>query len=452
MSMSLTFLGGAETVTGSKTLIEHGRRRLLVDAGLFQGLKNLRRRNWDPVPLDLSSLDGVVLTHAHIDHSGAAPLLVRQGYRGRLYCSPATAALCRILWPDAAHLQEEEAERNNRRGTTRHRPAKPLFTVDDAERAIDQLHPVAEEAPFDVGHATLTLRHAGHIPGANSVLVEAGGRRVLMSGDLGRPNDPLHGPPLPPPAVDAIVMESTYGDREHDDVDTDDELAAVVNRTVDRGGVVVIPAFAVGRTQRILWHLHRLQAAHRIPDVPVFLNSPLADKATRVFAEHPEAHQLPPDEAEAVCGLPTIVRTVQESIDLNRRRKPAIIIAGSGMATGGRVVHHLMAFAPDKRNTVLFTGYQAAGTRGDRLVHGAKTVKIFREQVDIRCEVAVLHGLSAHAGASELIAWLGSAPRPPGQVYLNHGEPSGSDVLRARIEDELGWSAEVPRMGETIRV
>lgn len=448
--MELVFLGGAGTVTGSRTLLRHGRTQLLVDCGLFQGFKHLRLLNRRPVAVHADELDGVVLTHAHLDHSGAIPMLARQGFRGPVLCTPGTSSLCRILWEDAAHLQGEDTERANRKGYTRHHPAEPLYTAEEALRAADRLERVQLDEVTEVGDARVTLRRAGHILGASSALVEFDGQRILFSGDVGRLSDPLHGAPAPMPEVDLLVLESTYGDGRHEPVDVEEQLGRIVRETVARGGHVLAPVFAVGRAQRLLFHLARLKERGEIPDVPVFLNSPMANEAMDAFLAHPDGHLLTPEEADMLARLPIVVSRREESMALNHRRKPAIILAGSGMATGGRILHHLVAFAAQDQHTILLTGFQAGGTRGDRLQRGERELKIFGQQVLVRAQVQTLDNLSAHADADELLAWLRTAPRLPGRILLNHGEPSASDALRLRIEAELGVACMVPMHGEAV--
>lgn len=454
MSVTLRFHGGASTVTGSKTWVSDGRRDVLVDCGMFQGLKALRRRNWDAPPFEADALDAVLITHAHIDHLGWLPALVARGFRGPVFTTSGTAALASILLRDAAHLQEEEAERANRRGTSKHRPARPLFTVEEAERALEQLEVVRTHTAVRVVEGVeATFLDAGHILGAAQITLSLGGRRIHFSGDLGRADDPLHGAPDPlPDGLDALVIESTYGGRAHGEDDVEAVLGEVVRTTVARGGHVMIPAFAVGRTQRILYHLLRLRRAGAIPDVPVFLNSPLASKATRIFEDHPEGHALPPREARALADLPIVVEDREDSIALNRRKEPCVILAGSGMATGGRIVHHLMAYARDPRHTLLFTGYQAPGTRGDRILRGAPRVRIFGEDVAIRCEVAVLDMLSAHADQGELVDWVTASRVRPDRVFVNHGSPEAADALRLALAPHLPREPEAPWMGDAAEV
>ena len=445
------FLGAAGTVTGSKTLLNYGDGQLLVDCGLFQGFKNLRLLNWEPAPFDVRKLRTIVLTHAHLDHSGALPLLAKQGFRGKVFATPATIDVCRILLPDSGRLQEEDAEYLGRHRKSRHARPQPLYTEQDAERALELLEPLDFGDQLDVpGGFRLRLQQAGHILGAASVEVEVSGIRTLLSGDIGRPDDRLIPPAAPIGRVHHIVMESTYGDRLHGPEDPEEVLGEVIRRTVARGGIVVVPAFAVGRAQSLLYSIHRLKAAGRIPDIPVYLNSPMAIDMTELYHRHRRLHRLSFEECEGMCRAATMVRTVEQSKALTARRDPAIIIAGSGMATGGRVLHHLKGLAPDSRNSIVFAGFQAAGTRGARMVAGEPSVRIHGEDVSVQAEVVSLPGLSAHADANQLLSWLRTAEAPPRAVYLNHGEPAPADVLRQRIERELGWTAIVPRLGQRV--
>jgi len=451
MTTRLTFFGAAGTVTGSRYLVEAGGRRVLVDCGLFQGLKKLRERNWQPLPFDPKSLDAVVLTHAHLDHTGYLPVLVRAGYRGPIYCTAATRALIGILLPDSARIQEEEAEYANRRGYSRHRPALPLYTVADAERALELLRPVEHSRTVEVaGNLRLKFSLAGHLLGAVSALLEAGDARILFSGDLGRSDDLMMRPPAAPSAADCVVIESTYGNRRHAAVDAEQEFAAAIGPTLRRGGVVVVPAFAVGRAQLMLHFIARLKADGRIADVPVYLNSPMATDVTQIYHEHRIEHRLTDDECRVMCNAAKFVNSVEESKSLNERRGPMIIVSASGMATGGRVVHHLKAFAPDPGNAIVFTGYQAAGTRGAALTGGAERIRIHGGWVPVRASVSQLQGLSAHADADELVAWLRSAAEKPRKVYVTHGEPASAGALRQRIRRELRVAAAVPKHGETV--
>jgi len=449
--MHIQFLGATETVTGSKYLIAHGNARVLVDCGLFQGYKSLRLRNWQPLPVTAAQVRSVVLTHAHIDHSGYLPLLARQGFQGRVICTPATYDLCRILLPDCGYLLEEEAEFNNRHGTSKHHPALPLYTREDAVRSLKLFKPVKTGVDFEAAPGLAgRFWPSGHMPGSSLVRLEADGRSILFSGDLGRPNDMLLKPPAPPPQADYLVVESTYGDRAHVAADPLDKLAEVINRTSARGGVLVIPSFAVGRAQALMYCIHLLKQRGLIHHLPVYLNSPMAASATEVFQKHLGELRLSRAECQAMTEHVQVVQSADESRILNARKGPMVIIAASGMATGGRVVHHLLAFAPDKRNTILLAGYQAGGTRGAALAAGAKYLRIFRQDVPVRAEVAQLDHLSAHADANEIIAWLRQSPRPPRRTFITHGEPAASDALRQRIERELGWDCHLPYYTEDV--
>jgi metallo-beta-lactamase family protein len=449
-TMRLTFLGAAGTVTGSKYLVEAGRTKILVDCGLFQGYKQLRLRNWSPLPVAASEIDAVVLTHAHLDHSGYLPLFVKNGFRGAVACSNATSDLCEILLPDSGYLQEEEAAYANRRGFSKHKPALPLYTVEDAKRSLEHFAPVA----FDVdatlpGGVALRLRHAGHLLGASLVELRYAGETLLFTGDLGRPNDPIMTAPVAVTHADHLVVESTYGDRRHEQEDAKQRLADIISRTMARGGAVIVPAFAVGRAQLLLHLISTLKEARGIPDVPVFLNSPMAVDATRLYHKYRAEHRLTPAQCDALHTAATIVNTVEESKRLNEFRGPMIVISASGMATGGRVVHHLKAFAPDPRNTILFAGFQVGGTRGAAMVAGAESVKIHGEYVPVRAEVVNIDSFSAHADYVETLAWLRQFESPPKRTFITHGEPAAADALRRRIQDELGWDVEVPEHLQT---
>ncbi|HEU4560278.1 MAG TPA: MBL fold metallo-hydrolase [Longimicrobium sp.] len=451
--MRITFLGAAGTVTGSKYLVETDGRRIVVDCGLFQGLKELRERNREPFAVDPASVDAVVLTHAHLDHSGWLPVLVREGFRGPVHCTPATADLAEILLADSAHLQEEEAEFANRHRISRHQPALPLYTVHDAERAVSLLR--TSEWGTDVelgGGASARFRRAGHMPGAASVSLTIGGKTILFSGDLGRPGDALLPDPEPASACDWLLVESTYGDRRHPTGDPGDELAEVIRSTAANGGVVLIPAFAVGRAQELMYHVHRLKQAGRIPDIPIFVDSPMAARATAVFLKHPDSMRLTPDEYTTITSGVKAVGSVEESKKVDRMSFPRVIISASGMATGGRVLHHLKVFAGDPRNTVLFAGYQAAGTRGAQMVAGAREVKIHGEWVQVRCRIEQLDGLSAHADYEEILGWLSTVPAPPKHTFIVHGEPQAADALRVRIRERLGWACTIPQHRQTVEL
>lgn len=450
---SITFLGATGTVTGSKHLLDTGRVQVLVDCGLFQGFKQLRLRNWEPLPLPVQALEAVVLTHAHIDHSGCLPLLARSGFRGAVYCTPSTAALCEILLPDAAHLQELDAAYANKKGYSKHRPALPLYTAADAAMALGLLEPVEFDEPFKLpGGLRARFTRAGHILGAASVAISVpGGPQVLFSGDLGRDVDVLMDPPETRPVADVVVIESTYGDRLHPTEDPMEALGAVVRRTIARGGTVLIPAFSVGRTQALLVILERLRAAGRIPDVPIHVDSPMAITTTELYARRLRDHHL--DRAACAAAFDGVhyARSSEASQALDQDGAPSIILSASGMATGGRVVFHLARFAPRPENTIVLAGFQAAGTRGAALAAGATQIKIHGEWVPVRAEVANISGLSAHADQRELIQWLAAGPRPE-RLFLVHGEPGPLDALRLKIQEELGWTATVPDYRESVRL
>ena len=449
--MELQFLGATGTVTGSKYLLRAGASTVLVDCGLFQGYKELRLRNWSALPVAPSSIDAVVLTHAHLDHSGYLPLLARQGFRGPVFCTAATHELCRILLPDSGHLLEEEAEYLNRHRLSRHAPALPLYTREDALRCLKLFKPVQFDSAWPLAQGLeARLSPSGHMPGSSFVHVDDGSRTVLFSGDIGRPDDLLLKGPARMEGADYLVVESTYGNRLHERTDVMQQLGDVINRTAARGGVVVIPAFAVGRAQTLMYCIHRLKAGRTIPDLPVYLNSPMAATATQVFRHHIGQLRLTPAECEAMARAVQVVETPEESQRLNARRGPMVIIAASGMATGGRVVHHLKAFAPDKRNTILFAGYQAGGTRGATIAGGAETVRIHGQDVPVRAEVAMLDTLSAHADAAEILEWLRGFSRTPRRTFVTHGEPAAADAMRQRIERELHWSCHVPYYLESL--
>ncbi|HEU4687433.1 MAG TPA: MBL fold metallo-hydrolase [Vicinamibacterales bacterium] len=443
--MQLSFFGATQTVTGSRYMLACGERRVMVDCGLFQGYKHLRLKNWARLPFAAHQVDAVLLTHAHLDHSGYLPLLVKNGFKGRIYATSATVELCRILLPDSGHLQEEQAQFANRHGFSKHSPALPLYTEKDAYDCLKKFRAVSfDEAVEPAPGVRATFARAGHLLGAASVRVQHDGKSILFSGDVGRPADPLMLAPAAPAAADYLVVESTYGDRTHAVLDPQTELRDVIRRTCARGGVIVIPTFAVGRAQLLLLLIARLQAAGEIPRIPVYLDSPMAIDATELFARFGAEHRLSKEEAATVGSIAALMRTAKQSKALDRIREPAIILAASGMATGGRVVHHLKVFAPDARNTILFSGFQAGGTRGAALVAGAPHIRIHGESFAVRAEVAQLQSASAHADADELIAWLRRMPAAPRRVFVTHGEPSASDALRRRIQAELGWAATVP--------
>lgn len=448
---TLQFMGAAGTVTGSRYLIESAGQRILVDCGLFQGYKQLRERNRADFPVPPDSIDTVLLTHAHLDHSGYIPALVRNGFRGKVICTPATLELCALLLPDSGFLQEEEAKHAKKYGYSKHDSPAPLYTGEDAEAALEQfvVHDFDKELEVGRGMRARFLP-AGHILGAAQISLDVEGTTVHFSGDLGRAHDPLMRPPQPLQRADVLVCESTYGDRQHASVDAEAEIAPIIRRVAERGGVVVIPAFAVGRAQGLMLHIARLRQRGEIPAIPVFLNSPMAVNATDLYHRFHAEHHVSDADCQAMYELATRVRSVEDSKALNQRSGPMIIISASGMLTGGRVLHHLEAFGPDARNAILLSGYQAGGTRGAILAAGAKRLRMFGRDIPINAEVVQLEGFSGHADADEILAWMGGAAPKPGITYITHGEPNAADTLRARIVRELGWQARVPEHLERV--
>ena len=451
MSVNITFLGGAGTVTGSKYLVRHDGKCLMVDCGLFQGYKQLRLRNWTPLSVAPNAIAAVLLTHAHLDHSGYLPLLVKEGFSGHIFASQGTRDLCKILLPDSGHIQEEDAEFANRQGFSKHAPALPLYTRQDALDALPFIKTVDFDRPFSpMPGWKVTYSAAGHILGASSILLEVAGRRILFSGDLGRPDDLIMSPPDKAPQADTVLIESTYGDRIHPQEDMLAELAPALQRVSKRGGVAVVPVFAVGRAQALLHAIHLLKLKGEIPSsLPVFLDSPMAVHTTHLFESHPGEHRLSRQDSHALTHSATMVNSTDESRALASRHGPMVILSASGMATGGRVLHHLAHYAGNHRNMIILTGYQAPGTRGGTLAGGARLVRIHGRDVEVNAEVVQLQSASAHADANQLLAWLRTLPQAPDQIYVVHGEAGPADALRSRIARELGWRAQVPEQGST---
>jgi metallo-beta-lactamase family protein len=451
--ISLTSLGGAGTVTGSKHLLECDGRRLLVDCGLFQGPRELRELNWQELSVDPASIDAVILTHAHLDHCGYLPRLVRQGFSGPIHATPATMDVARLILLDSAFLQEKDAEFANRHGLSRHRPALPLYTGQDAENALAQFTPVPFHDPYQLGAgAALRFRRAGHILGAATAEVRLNAQTIVFSGDLGRYGDETMVDPEPIEHADYVVVESTYGDRLHPNVDAQTVLRDVIDRTARRGGTIVIPAFAVGRTQSLLYHLWMLKMHGELELVPIYVDSPMATNATELLCAHMDDHRMQPLVCRDACAIATYVRDTDGSKALSASPMPKVIISASGMASGGRVLHHIKAFGPDPKNTILFAGFQAPGTRGRALVDGVREVKIHGNWVDIRAEVADLTSLSAHADSDQLLRWLRGFKVAPRHTFVVHGEPNASVALRDRVEAELGWRCSIPKMGQAQRL
>lgn len=453
--MKLRFLGAAGTVTGSRYLLSDDKHRLLVDCGMYQGVKNLRRRNWAAFPVDPSTINAVVLTHAHIDHSGYLPALVKNGFKGKIYCTKATYELCEVLLPDAGFLQEEEAKYAYRKKYSKHEKPEPLFTEKDARKALEQFEPLHYHKPFEPAKGMqVTFTPAGHILGSSCVHVSEAstGRTVVFSGDVGRQKDIIMRSPEPIHSANVLVCESTYGDRLHEDSDPEQTLSEIISRTAGRGGIVLIPAFAVGRAQMLLYVIHKIMADGKIPKLPVFLNSPMAIKATEIFCRHNKEHKLSIAQCELIDRNTEFVRTVEESIRLGAVRYPCVIISASGMASGGRVLHHLKTLLPNPRNSIVFAGFQAPGTRGDALVNGAESVKIHGEYWPVKADIHNLDSLSAHGDYNEILTWLEQGTIQPEKVFVTHGEPVASDLMRRRIQEKFGWQATVPDLFEEVEI
>lgn len=443
--MKLKFLGATGTVTGSKYLLTAQGKQILIDCGLFQGLKELRLRNWEAPPIKISEIDCIILTHAHIDHSGYIPRLVKMGFTGKIYCTHATFDLCKVLLPDSGFLMEEEAKYANKEGFSKHHPALPLFTLEDAEEALTYFEPVHYDQKLSLGKdITVEFRNAGHILGASMVIINDGKKTICFSGDLGRQDDPIMYPPTNPGEVDYLVMESTYGNRVHPESNPMDELADLVNEAYRKKGVIIVPAFAVGRAQALLYYLSELKKNHRIPDLPIFLNSPMAINVTGLYGDYSNICKLNAKECSQMQNVATMVKDPEDSKNLNLRSGPMVIVSASGMATGGRVIHHIKAFAPDPKNIILFTGFQAAGTRGEKMLSGAPTIRMHGQDIPVNAKILNLENISAHADSNELLQWLKNFKKPPQKVFITHGEPTAAATFQEKVVNELGWKAVVP--------
>ena len=449
--MQLRFLGASETVTGSRFLLETNDLTVLIDCGLFQGNRALRQRNWAPFPIHPHNIDAVLLTHAHIDHSGYLPALVKQGYKGLIHTTQATYELCKIMLLDSAHLQEEDAKFANKHGYSRHQPAQPLYTIEDAEKALDQFAPHDFNQPFALSpEFSVEFLEAGHILGAAIIRVKADSKTIVFSGDLGRPNDAIMNPPAAVDKADYVVMESTYGDRAQEKAkDPMRELGEIINKTVERGGTVLIPSFAVGRAQTLIYFIAQLKQKKKIPDIPVYVDSPMATNVSALFCNNSAMHKLNPTTCARVFDSVTYTRTVEESKMLDHMTSPCIIISASGMMEGGRTLHHLKYYIGNPKNTLVFTGYQAEGTRGQYLLSGGKNVRIHGSEYPVEAETAELSNLSAHSDSKELLSWL-QHMKEPKTVFLVHGELSSARGFAKNIDTYLGWKVVIPKHNQVV--
>ncbi len=458
MDPNLSFLGAAGTVTGSRHLLQIDGKHYLIDCGLFQGGRQLRQKNWDPFPFPPHQIDAVLITHAHIDHIGYLPRLVREGFHGPVYATDATCSLLEILLPDSAHLQEQDALYANKKGFSRHKPALPLYTRRDVEQTLPLLRPVRFRHPLKLDQLVVTWWPAGHILGSSWLQVEIptfnGGSIIVFSGDLGRYGQEVMADPHPGWQADYLILESTYGGRRHEETPIKDVLETQIQWVTARKGILLIPAFAVGRTQQVLYHIRRLQDQGRISDLPVFIDSPMAVEASHLYCRFGDDHNLDinllMDERQCPlrCSSTHFVTSVEESKQLNRMSGPAIVISASGMCTGGRILHHLKWRLPDERNVVLFVGYQAEGSRGRLLLEGAETIKIHGEYIPVRARIARVDALSGHADEDELLRWLATFQRPPSRTFIVHGETTASQALRDAIHQQLKWNTAIPGLGE----
>lgn len=443
--MKITFLGATRTVTGSKYLLTVDSQKILVDCGLFQGHQEIRSRNWDPFPIDPAEIDAVILTHAHIDHSGYLPRLIKKGFKGNIYSTHGTQDLCAILLPDSGYLQEEDAYRANKYGYSKHKPALPLYTREDGTRAIERFVPLNFNKPCALSESlSFTFLPAGHILGAAMLQFHYHDKTILFSGDLGRPHHLIMMPPAIVTHADYLILESTYGDRLHDSINPLNELEKIIHNTLTQQGSIIIPAFAVGRAQDLLFLLSQLKDAQRIPKIPIFLDSPMAQDVSDLLIHYSNEHRLSKEECKKLCQLATYTKTSAESKEINTLSGPILVISASGMIEGGRILHHLKLFLPDARNTILLTGYQAPGTRGDQLLRGNPTIKIHDETIPVQAKICTMTNMSAHADYQEILNWLHHFKQHPQKVFLTHGDLSSSQALKTKIQKELGWNCVIP--------
>ena len=443
--MKIQFIGATQTVTGSKYLLEIRGKKILVDCGLFQGIKELRLRNWAELPIKPEEIDAVLLTHAHIDHSGYIPILVKNGFSGPIYCSHASYDLCKILLPDSGHIHEEDARRANRYGYTKHKPALPLYTETQAHIALKQFRPVDFDKRFTINNKVFFSFHpVGHILGASYIKVDDGDRSIIFSGDVGRLKDPIMKSPQILTEADYLVLESTYGDRLHSNENLEEKLANIINETTAKGGMIIIPAFAVGRVQSVLYHINELKKHKAIGDIPVYLDSPMSISASNLFCKYHSLHKLSKKQCTEVFDNVEYVKSIEESKRIDASVFPSIIVSASGMATGGRVLHHLKTFIGNHKNTILFTGFQAAETRGRKMIEGAKEIKMHGEFFKVKARIEILESPSAHADYNELLEWLANSNIKPNKVFITHGEPKASEQLQQRLKERFAWETVIP--------
>lgn len=447
--ITIQFLGGAGTVTGSKYLIKTRSKKILIDCGMFQGTKAQRLLNWACIPVPPSEVDAIILTHAHIDHSGYIPRLIKMGFKGKIYATEATRELCAILLPDAGYLAEEEAAYLNKHHRTKHHPALPLFTFEEGKNALKLFVGVKFETTKKLDdEISFQFRYVGHILGAASIVLKIGDKTIFFTGDIGRFQSPIFFSPKSIPECDFIVTESTYGNRLHPSSDPINDLEIVINEAVKKKGVIIIPSFAVGRAQEIMYYLWQLKRQGRLPTIPLYLNSPMATDVNELFVKYHDLHRLSENEAKEICEMVTYVRLSEESKALNEKKGPMLIISASGMLSGGRVLHHIKKFGPDPSTTILLVGFQAAGTRGETLAQNSPEIKIHGEYIPIRAKVEVLENMSAHADYTEIIGWMRNIKSAPKKVFITHGEASASDALRRRISETFHWECAIPELNQ----
>jgi metallo-beta-lactamase family protein len=451
--MKIHFLGGTGTVTGSKTVIEHNETRILIDCGLFQGIKSLRDLNWQPLAIEASTIDFVLLTHGHLDHCGWLPLMVKQGFKGKIFCTGPTKQIAKLILADSAKIQEEEASKANQEHFSKHNPAEPLYTVADAERVTSYFRVVDQEIEIKLTeNSYFKFFQSGHILGACSIELNVDGKVLVFSGDVGQDDDVLMYPPKKPQKADYVFLESTYGNRLHPQNDVLLDLEMIINTTINRGGNVVIPSFAVERAQTIMYLLWQLRLQNRIPDIPYIIDTPMGIKVLDIFNDNPKWHKLNPNQCEEMCSMFSMISDFEETINAIYDKRPKVVIAASGMITGGRVLSYLERYIVKPENTVMLVGYQAEGTRGRKLVEGAKEVKFYGKYYPVEAEVVLVEGLSAHGDQQDLLNWLSELKQKPQKIFLVHGENEAADTLRTKIFDTYGFEATVPLLGQVVEI